>query len=217
MPGTLALQLIFFKKVCYTQPLQDNCVSMYETNHILPDPLKLIIKGCLAGERSSQAKLYYLFADKMMGVCMWYARNREEAEEVLQDGFMRVFTYLDKYSGEGPFEGWVRKIMVNAALFKYRNKSAKMYVITEYNADVHDSSEEARFVSNYDERELMKLVQQLPPAYRMVFNLHVFEGYNHREIAESLGISKGTSKSNLADARRILQASLTTKKKVATI
>lgn len=152
-----------------------------------------------------------------MSVCMWYARSREEAEEVLHDGFMRVFTYLHKYSGDGSFEGWVRKIMVNAALFKYRNKSATMYVVTEYNTDIHDSKEEATFINNYDERELMKLVQQLPPAYRLVFNLHVFEGYNHREIADALGITKGTSKSNLADARRILQASLVPKKKTITI
>lgn len=190
---------------------------MEQTNYLLPDEFQLILKGCLAGERASQAKLYHLYADRMMSVCMWYARNREEAEEVLQDGFMRVFTYLHKFTGEGSFDGWIRKIMVNAALFKYRNKSSTMYVVTEYNADIHDSTEEASFVSNYDERELMKLVQLLPPAYRMVFNLHVFEGYNHREIAEALGISKGTSKSNLADARRILQASLTIKKKVATM
>ncbi|MBS1512814.1 MAG: RNA polymerase sigma factor [Bacteroidetes bacterium] len=190
---------------------------MEQTNYLLPDEFQLILKGCLAGERASQAKLYHLYADRMMSVCMWYARNREEAEEVLQDGFMRVFTYLHKFTGEGSFDGWIRKIMVNAALFKYRNKSSKMYVVTEYNTDIHDSTEEASFVSNYDERELMKLVQLLPPAYRMVFNLHVFEGYNHREIAEALGISKGTSKSNLADARRILQASLTVKKKVATM
>jgi RNA polymerase sigma-70 factor (ECF subfamily) len=188
---------------------------MLQTNQILEDSLQLIIKGCLAGERASQHKLYYLYAKKMMSVCMWYAKSREEAEEVLQDGFMRVFTYLHKYSGKGSFEGWVRKIMVNAALFKYRNKSSSMYLVTEYKASVHETGEDALFISNYDERELMKLVQQLPPQYKLVFNLYVFEGYNHREIAEALDISKGTSKSNLADARRILQAAITTKKKIA--
>jgi RNA polymerase sigma factor (sigma-70 family) len=136
---------------------------------------------------------------------------------VLHDGFMRVFTYLHKYKGDGLFEGWIRKIMVNAALLKYRNKSSALYVVTEYNSEIHDSAVDAGFASNYDERELMKLVQQLPPGYRIVFNLHVFEGYTHGEIAEVLGISKGTSKSNLADARRILQASLTSIKKIATI
>lgn len=190
---------------------------MEQTNNILPEELQLILKGCLEGERTSQAKLYHLYADRMMGVCMWYTRNGEEAEEVLQDGFMRVFTYLHKFTGEGSFDGWIRKIMVNAALFKYRNKSATLYVVIEYKTDIHDTGDDAHFISNYDERELMKLVQQLPPAYQMAFNLHVFEGFNHREIAEALGITKGTSKSNLSDARRILQAALTTKKKVVAI
>lgn len=190
---------------------------MDQTNYLLPDDIQFIIRGCLSGERASQEKLYHLYAERMMSVCMWYARNREDAEEILQDGFMRVFTYLHKFTGKGSFEGWIRKIMVNAALFKYRNKFSTMHVATEYNTDIHDSTQEANFVSNYDERELLKLVQLLPPAYRMVFNLHVFEQYSHREIAETLGISKGTSKSNLADARRILQASLTAKKMVVNI
>jgi RNA polymerase sigma factor (sigma-70 family) len=190
---------------------------MHQTNSILPEELQLIIKGCLVGDRTSQAKLYNLYVEKMMGVCLWYARNREEAEEVLHDGFMRVFTYLHKYKGDGLFEGWVRRIMVNAALLKYRNKSSSLYLVTEYNSEIHDIAVDTGFASNYDERELMKLVQQLPPGYRIVFNLHVFEGYTHGEIAEVLGISKGTSKSNLADARRILQASLTSIKKIATI
>ena len=91
-----------------------------------------------------------------------------------------------------------------------------MWVVTEYNHNVHDVSEEAGFISKYDEKELVKLVQQLPPACRMVFNLFVFEGLKHREIAEALHISEGTSKSNLADARKILQQAVTVKKKIAT-
>lgn len=174
----------------------------------MPEKIETIISRCLAGERPAQEQLYHTYASKMMGVCMWYARSREEAEEILQDGFMRIFTYLNKYSGEGSFDGWVRRIMINAALSKYRNKSAKMYIVTEYNAELHDENIPAEFVSNYDEKELMKLVQKLPPAARLVFNLHVFEGYNHREISEALSISKGTSKSNLSDARRILQKAL---------
>ena len=150
-----------------------------------------------------------------MGVCMWYAHNREEAEEVLQDGFLRVYKYLHTYSREGSFEGWIRKIMVNAALFKYRNKSAQLWAVTEYIAEAHNLSEEASFISLYDEKELVKLVQTLPPACRIVFNLYVFEGLKHREIAVALKISEGTSKSNLADARKILQAAIMTKKKAA--
>ena len=151
-----------------------------------------------------------------MSVCMWYARNREEAEEILQDGFIRVFRYMHTYSRTGSFEGWVRSTMVSAALSKYRNKSARLWVVTEYINNVHDVSEEAAFISKYDEKELVKLVQQLPPGYRMVFNLYVFEGLKHREIAEALKISEGTSKSNLADARKILQRAISVKKKIAT-
>lgn len=182
----------------------------------LPDIEQLIIKGCIAGERASQARLYNLYARKMMGVCLWYARNREEAEEILQDGFMRVFTYIHKYSGTGSFEGWIRKIMVNAALFRYRNKSHLRPVI-EFDADVHDTAGNVSVISLLDTKELLHLVQSLPPVYRLVFSLHVLEGMKHREIAELLGISEGTSKSNLADARAILKKALTVNKKMAVL
>ena len=189
-------------------------MSLQEINQHLLDDQQLLIKRCIAGDRASQAKLYHTHAPKMMGVCMWYARNRQEAEEILQDGFMRVFTYIHKFAGNGSFEGWMRKIIVNAALSKYRNKSYHLRPVVEFNADSHDVYEDADFISQYDEKELVKLVQTLTPAYRMVFNLHVFEGLKHREIAEALKISEGTSKSNLADARKILQAALTVKKKI---
>ncbi len=192
-------------------------MSLQQTKLILTDSTEMIIRGCLIGDRASQAKLYHLFANKMMGLCLWYARNREEAEEILQDGFVRVFRYMHTYSRAGSFEGWVRSTMVSAALSKYRNKSIRMWVVTEFNSHVHDVSEEAGIISKYDEKELIKLVQQLPPAYRMVFNLYVFEGLKHREIAEALQISEGTSKSNLSDARKILQNSISVKKKIATI
>ncbi len=188
-------------------------MSMDKAKHILPsDDLKFIIKGCLDNDRASQAKLYNLYAANMMSVCSWYARNREEAEEVLHDGFMRVFTYLAKFTGDGSFEGWIRKIMVNAALSKYRNKKTSLYLVTEYNPSLHDSNVQPGFINNYDEKELMKMVQLLPPGYRIVFNLHVFEGFTHIEISEALGISAGTSKSNLSDARKFLQGNLSTGK-----
>ena len=201
-------------KIPATQPFSQTCISMPETNQHLADIQQLIINGCIAGDRTAQAKLYNQHARKMMGVCMWYARNRQEAEEILQDGFMRVFTYIHKFSGEGSFEGWMRKIMVNAALFKYRNKSSQLRAVLEFNTESHDVYEEANFVSQYDEKALVKLVQKLTPAYRLVFNLFVFEGLKHREIAEELNISEGTSKSNLSDARKILQEALAVKKKI---
>ena len=190
---------------------------MPETSPNLPTTEQLLIKGCIAGERASQARLYNLYARKMMGVCMWYARNREEAEEILQDGFMRVFTYIHKYSAIGSFEGWIRKIMINAALFKHRNKS-HLSPVVEFNPDIHDGASDSSVLSLLDAKELMALVQSLPSVYRMVFNLHVLEGMKHREIAELLGIAEGTSKSNLADARAILQKTLNAnKKKVAAL
>jgi RNA polymerase sigma-70 factor (ECF subfamily) len=182
----------------------------------LPDSQQLIINGCIAGHRPAQEKLYHLYANKMMGVCMWYARSREEAEEILQDGFMRVFTYIKKYRGTGSFEGWMRKIMVNAALLKYRNKSHLRPVI-EFDINKHDDAAGETPVEVLDAKELVGLVQTLSPGYRMVFNLYVLEGLKHREIAGLLGISEGTSKSNLADAKAILQKALTVKKKTAIV
>jgi len=182
-------------------------MSIKQTYQVLSDGQQLIIKGCIAGDRASQQKLYNLFARKMMGVCLWYARSREEAEEILQDGFMRVFTYIGKFKGEGSFEGWIRRIMVNAALAKYKNKSYLRPVV-EYNPEEHETREAVSPIELLEAKELVKLVQELTPGYRMVFNLYVLEGMKHREIAELLGISEGTSKSNLADARIILQRHL---------
>lgn len=187
-------------------------MSLSEINHHLADSHQLI-KGCIAGDRASQAKLYNMYCKKMMGVCMWYAKNREEAEEILQDGFMRVFKYLGTFSGAGSFEGWMRKTMVSAALTRYRNKITHLWPVVEFSSEYHDAYEEPLFIYQYDERELVKLIHTLSPAYRLVFNLYVFEGMKHREIAASLNISESTSKSNLADARKILQAALTVKKK----
>lgn len=189
---------------------------MSEINLHLPDTEQLLLRGCIAGERASQARLYHLYANKMMGVCMWYARNREEAEEILQDGFMRVFTYAHKYAGTGSLEGWIRKIMVNAALFKYRNKS-HLKLVVEFNTATHDSPQDRTIIELLEAKDLVNLIQSLSPAYRMVFNLYVLEGMKHREIAELLGISEGTSKSNLADAKAILQKTLTVKKKLAVL
>lgn len=187
-------------------------MSFHETNQSLADSLELIIKGCIGENRNSQAKLYNLYSRKMLGVCLWYARNREEAEEILQDGFLRVFKYIRTFKGTGSFEGWMRATMVSAALSKYRSKSAKLRPVIEFNEADHDIRQEATFVYDYDEKELLKLIQSLSPAYRLVFNLYVFEGMKHRQIAELLTISEGTSKSNLADARAILRKALFEKK-----
>jgi RNA polymerase sigma factor (sigma-70 family) len=168
-----------------------------------------IIEGCIAGDRSAQAQLYHLYAHKMMGLCSWYAHNKEEAEEILQDGFIRVFNYIHKFRGTGSFEGWMRRIMVNAALLKYRSKSSHLKPVIEFDPDRHDAADNISVIEQLETKELVSLVQCLTPAYRMVFNLFVLEGMKHREIAELLGISEGTSKSNLSAARIILQKALT--------
>ncbi len=142
---------------------------------------------------------------------MRYAKNREEAEEVLHEGFLRVFTYIKKFKGTGSFEGWIRRIMINCALLRYRTKS-HLYPVMQLDAGRPGTTTEPDIFSKLDAKELLLLVQSLPAGYRLVFNLYVFEGYKHREIAEALGISEGTSKSNLSDARSILQKALLIKK-----
>lgn len=178
------------------------------------DDLRELIDGCNAGNRHSQNTLYSLLGPKMFAVCMRYAKNREEAEEILQEGFIRVFEFIHQYKFNGSFEGWVRKIVVNCALQKYRSKRQMHAVINIDNvADMHFGNDDA--LSKLGAKELLNMVQQLSPAYRTVFNLYVFEGMKHREIAVHLGISEGTSKSNLSDARAVLQKAVNKSLRVA--
>ncbi len=140
----------------------------------------------------------------MFGVCLRYSKSREEAEDILQDGFIRVFESIHQYRFTGSFEGWVRRIMVNSALQKHRSKR-QMHAVVTLNESIEESQSYEDVLSRLGTKELLKIIQQLSPAYRTVFNLYVFEGMKHREIAALLGISEGTSKSNLSDARVILQ------------
>ncbi len=163
-----------------------------------------LIKNCIAGDRHSQSALYAMFAPKMFVVCLRYSRNREEAEEILQEGFLKTFQFLHQFKEEGSLEGWIRKIMVNCALQKLRSKrqlTSVLNIESYENEFVLPDSIEERVSS----KDLLQIIMLLPPAYKMVFNLYVFEGYKHREIAEILGISEGTSKSNLSDARTLLK------------
>jgi len=141
----------------------------------------------------------------MYVVCLRFCRSRHEAEEILQEGFIKMFAALHQYRDTGSFEGWVRKIMVNTALQRYRSQSAMHAVVSLDLAPLDHLQEKEDIVSSLNAKELLALVQELPAAYRMVFNLYVFEGYQHKEIADLLDISEGTSKSNLHDARRWLK------------
>ncbi len=162
-----------------------------------------LIKGCLEGDRRAQEQLYQKFSPKMYGVCLRYAGKAEDAQDILQDGFVKVFKNLHMYRGDGSFEGWIRRIFVNTAIEHYR-RQVNLYPVTEN----HENLLETKEISAFDSlsvKDLMKIIQQLSPGYRTVFNLYVVEGYSHKEIAEMIGISEGTSKSQLARAKGVLQ------------
>jgi len=170
-----------------------------------------IVAGCLKGDPKYQQALYNIYSKKMYGVCLRYAADRETARDLLQDGFIKVFQNLEKFKGEGSFEGWIRRIMVNHALEGLRKLSSKVqHVDVE---EIQESLHESINFSRYDMNYLLGKIQPLAPGYKAVFNLYVIEGYQHSEIAEMLGISENTSKSQLSRARKLLQDSLEDVKK----
>ena len=171
---------------------------------LLVNDLPNLIHCCIKGDRQSQSQLYTQFAQKMLAVCLRYSKNKEEAEEILQEGFLKVFDHLDQFKFAGSFEGWMKKIMVNCALQRYRSKPPLRPVVDLDTVEIGNISSDD-IIARLGAKELLIMVQQLPPVYKMVFNLYVFEGMKHREIGELLKISEGTSKSNLSDARRLLQ------------
>ncbi len=181
----------------------------------MQEQLNKLIHQCYKGNRQSQSQLYALLAPKMFVVCQRYSKTREEAEENLQEGFVKVFEHLKQYKFAGSFEGWVRKIMVNCALQKFRSKS-QLHAVVSIEDVNRDYSDAENISAQLSAKELLLIVQKLSPAYQMVFNLYVFEGMKHREIAELLGISEGTSKSNLSDARAILQKAVLKNAQIAT-
>jgi len=163
-----------------------------------------IIKACLKGNRIAQNRLFQLFADKMYGMCLRYADNEDEAKDILQDGFIKVFLNLKQFNNKGSFEGWIRRIIANTALERFRDKNYLFAVNmeTEYDANYKQYD---HILSDLAAKDLLKLIQELSPQYRMVFNLYAIEGYSHKEICEKLNIKEGTSKSNLSRAREILK------------
>ena len=173
-----------------------------------------LIQSCINGDRHSQSQLYELYTPKMFAFCMRYSKNREEAEEILQEGFVQVFKSLKTFQHRGSFEGWIRKIMVYCSVKHYRNKS-KLHAIVSIESVYGSEICNEDILGRLGQKELLKMVQTLPPMYRLVFNLYVFEGMKHREIAEQLGISEGTSKSNLFDAKMILQKAVNNSLKIA--
>jgi len=167
--------------------------------------IKDIIKGCLNGNRRDQELLYRRHSAKLYAVCLQYSGNDEEARDILQEGFIKVFEKLGCYKHEGSFEGWMRRIMVNTALEKYRSKT-NLYRVDDIDTLAEKNIEpDAEDYSGLEINDLLTIIRQLPPKYRLVFNLYAIEGYSHKEISKMINISEGTSKSNLARARIILQ------------
>ena len=162
-----------------------------------------LIKGCIDGDRRMQEELYRRLSPRMYAVCLRYAGNSEEAEDILQDGFIKIFNKLSSFRGDGSFEGWARRVFVNTAIEHFRRKKY-LQPVTEK----EENTLEGNYLSVLDElaeRDILALVRQLSPGYRTVFNMYVVEGYTHKEIGEILKISEGTSKSQLSRAKVILQ------------
>lgn len=162
------------------------------------------IPACREGNRKAQKAVFDRLSPKMMAVCLRYMGNRDDAEDVLQEGFITLFTRLDSYSGAGSFEGWARKIFVNTALMHLRKTDALK--LSDDIAQAHAlTTEEATPLQKMGYRELMRLIANLPPDARTVFNMYVIEGYSHKEIAQHLGCTEATSRSKLQRARIRLQ------------
>ena len=166
-----------------------------------------LVQRCREGDRRAQKAVYDALSGKMYAVCLRYMGDRESAEDTLQDGFVTLFTKLDSYSGDGSFEGWARKIFVNTALMSLRKKD-----VLKQTEDVDSawsiSSDDPGALEKIGLKELLTMIGELPPGFRTVFNMYVMEGYSHKEIAEQLGISETTSRSQLQRARTVLQSKI---------
>ncbi len=171
-----------------------------------------LITGCINGNRKMQEELYRIFSPKMFAICMRYCSNYQEAEDLLQEGFIKVFGNISRFRNEGSFEGWMKRIFVNTAIEGFR-KNHFLNNMMEVEEMKNDIVQEDDF-HQLSAADLLRMVQALSPGYRTVFNLYAIEGYNHQEIADMLGISVGTSKSQLARARYILQKMVLSSQKV---
>ena len=164
--------------------------------------LDRIIDKCKQGDRQAAEKIYQIFSAKMFALCLRFSKDRADAEDTLQDGFIKIFTSIGQYTGKGSGEGWMKRIMINTAMEKFR-KNSPLQIVEEL-PEIEDNEDIDEEVS-IPEEVLADFVNQLPERYKMVFNLYVIEEMSHKDIAALLGINEGTSKSNLARAREILK------------
>jgi len=175
--------------------------------------LDQLIRDCQKNDVRAQEQLYKLFASKLFSVCLKYSRNQADAEDNLQDGFLLIFNKIGQYQFKGSFEGWAKRVMVNNVLQKYRTETVLELVSENVADDTELDLDDDSITMDY----LVRIIQELPDRYRMVFNLYVMDGYSHKEIAEMLGITDGTSKSNLARARMILKEKIETQQGITKV
>lgn len=160
--------------------------------------LEELITGCKKQDRQAQEELYHRYAGKFFSICLKYSNNYEQAKDNLQEAFIKIFENIDQFRGKGSFEGWMTRIMINTALKQYKKNASVFLSIQD---DIAEEPEVEVEENEFSTMELIKMIQELPERYRLVFNLYVMEEHSHQEIAEMLHISVGTSKSNLARAR----------------
>lgn len=163
--------------------------------------LNKLIKKCANNDRRAQEEIYQLFAGKLFSICLKYSKNKQEAQDNFQDGFITIFNKIGQFKFKGSFEGWLKRVMVNTILQKYRQKRVLNIVTEEIPDEVIIDIDDDEISLDF----LLNLIQELPERYRLVFNLYVLDGYSHKEISKMLRIAEGTSKSNLARARAILK------------
>lgn len=164
--------------------------------------LQQLIKNCIRQDTEAQSQLYKQFASKLFSLCLKYSKNYAEAEDNLHDAFITIFNKISQYNNKGSFEGWLKRIAINTSLQRYREDVGVYDIVNEGNIE-NVSIDLPNEDVNID--FLLKIIQELPDRYRLVFNLYVLDGYSHVEISELINISTGTSKSNLARARLILK------------
>ncbi|NQY66279.1 MAG: sigma-70 family RNA polymerase sigma factor [Flavobacteriales bacterium] len=168
-----------------------------------------LVSGCLKGLESYQKELYYTYLNKMTAICFRYTKNRDEASDVLHEGYIKVFKNLGQFSFQGSLEGWIKRIMVNTAINHYKKNIRQNDIARLQNEDGEEISKylvsDEQILENISVKDLMNLIKELSPAYQMVFNLYAIEGYSHKQIAEELKINESTSRSNYLKARKKMQ------------
>ncbi|MFH0896146.1 MAG: sigma-70 family RNA polymerase sigma factor [Bacteroidota bacterium] len=165
-----------------------------------------LVEGCIAFDRRCQELFYRKFANKMYNVCLTYSENEDEAADILQEGFIKIFRKIDHFKFDGSLEGWVRKVMINSALENFRKKTKEKKHLLSYSNNQEEESYEV--LEDLEKQEVIELINDLPFKAQLVLKLYAVEGYNHREIAEMMNINEGTSKSQLNRARSLMKQAL---------